>query len=100
MGRARPRTQFHTVTYVNLTEVLDAIGYPDLQEDEDFLPYMDWATWGTNNITLVSSGAFLNSIIAMLEAKQDQTFGVDQSKSLERKFRRFVGLESYINLEA
>ena len=90
---------FHTVKYVNLSEVLEAVGYSDLAQDEDFMMYMDWATWGTNAFSLVGKSAVLDSIIELLESYKDQTFGVDQCKSLEAKFWAFVGTNEYINLE-
>jgi len=89
-----------TVKYVNLTDVLKAIGYEDLAQDDNFMSFMDWASWGTNAITLVGNAAVLQSIVELLEWEEDQTFSVDQHKSLEAKFWRFVGKNEYINLEA
>lgn len=91
---------FHTVKYVNLSEVLVAIGYPDLAQDDNFMTHMDWATWGTSAFSLLGNNAVLDSIIELLESYKDQTFSVDQLKSLENKFWGFVGEDVYINLEA
>jgi hypothetical protein len=89
-----------TVTFYNLSEVLKAVGYSDLQKRDDFLMYFDWVSWGDSLYTIVTPWAVLDSIVNLLEADEDQTFSVDQHKSLDTKFQMlFEGTNNLINME-
>lgn len=91
----------HKVKYVNLTDVCKAIGYSDLlQDNEDLMHYLDWASWGTNAITLVGNSAVLDSLLEYFDSRNDQTFTDNQRTVLIQKFWGFVGIKEYINLEA
>lgn len=89
----------HTVKLVHLTDLLDALDFDPAKRD-NLIEYIDnLFAWGTSVYTLIPDWEIENAIINFLNEwarENDEAFDEDQ---FDRKFRRLVADDVYINLE-